>query len=70
MQGKKGKAQKDHVKLGTVRTEGSSIVNFRAQSMTLFHELFHVVLGVERTMEHDRSCKYALWPSILEVLID
>lgn len=26
--------------------------------MTLFHELFHVVLGNEKTEEHEMSCKF------------
>ncbi|KAF5543693.1 hypothetical protein FPHYL_11224 [Fusarium phyllophilum] len=48
-------AKKDHLSLGTVRTEGKSIVEYRAQSMTLFHELFHVVLGNANTEEHEKS---------------
>ncbi|KAF5645822.1 GAL4-transcription factor [Fusarium tjaetaba] len=48
-------AKNDHLALGIVRTEGKSIVEYRAQSMTLFHELFHVVLGNANTEEHEKS---------------
>ncbi|PNP86638.1 hypothetical protein FNYG_00028 [Fusarium nygamai] len=51
-------AKNDHLSLGTIRTEGKSIVEYRAQSMTLFHELFHVVLGNADTEEHEKSCKF------------
>ncbi|KAF4336786.1 hypothetical protein FBEOM_9343 [Fusarium beomiforme] len=57
MLAKKGpmKIPKESLTLGKVQKEGSSIVNFRTMSMTLFHELFHVALGVEATKEEEKS---------------
>ncbi|KAF5716919.1 GAL4-transcription factor [Fusarium mundagurra] len=51
----KWNSKMDHLGLGRVRTEGKSIVEYRAQSLTLFHELFHVVLGNADTEEHEKS---------------
>ncbi|RBR00886.1 hypothetical protein FVER53590_29999 [Fusarium verticillioides] len=48
-------AKMDHLGLGNVRTAGKIIVEYRTQSMTLFHELFHVVLGNANTEEHEKS---------------
>ncbi|KAF5962350.1 hypothetical protein FBULB1_14264 [Fusarium bulbicola] len=45
----------ENLRLGSIQTEGKSIVDYRAKSMTLFHELFHVVLGNEKTQEHEKS---------------
>ncbi|KAF5665249.1 hypothetical protein FCIRC_10606 [Fusarium circinatum] len=51
-------AKTEHLRLGRIQKEGQSIVDYRAKSMTLFHELFHVVLGNADTQEHERSCKF------------
>ncbi|CZR48055.1 uncharacterized protein FPRO_12665 [Fusarium proliferatum ET1] len=48
-------AKNEYLRLGAIQKEGKSIVEYRAQSMTLFHELFHVVLGVAKTEEHEMS---------------
>ncbi|KAG4280585.1 hypothetical protein FPRO06_11918 [Fusarium proliferatum] len=48
-------AKNDHLRLGAIQNEGKSIVEYRAQSMTLFHELFHIVLGNADTQEHEKS---------------
>ncbi|KAF5248147.1 hypothetical protein FANTH_6077 [Fusarium anthophilum] len=48
-------ARTEHLRLGRIQKEGQSIVDYRAKSMTLFHELFHVVLGNADTQEHEKS---------------
>ncbi|EEU35713.1 uncharacterized protein NECHADRAFT_87979 [Fusarium vanettenii 77-13-4] len=48
--------KKEHLgNLGTIKKTGQSIIKFVSQSMTLFHELFHVVLTNDETPETDRS---------------
>ncbi|KAH7207826.1 uncharacterized protein BKA55DRAFT_530032 [Fusarium redolens] len=47
----------EYLRLSKIQKAGKSIVDYRAQSLTLFHELFHVVLGNANTEEHDKSCK-------------